>query len=201
MAMRLAVGLLALVATGAVEARNFPQAEYDHKTHWIVSGGLQNGGDTLQEVVDAGTGEVLEKLKAGGFFNVRVGGVLALGQASDWSVEMTAGYLYDEVNSNINVNDNAKFERATVEVIPFYNFGRQRIGFGATYHFNPKFEQTAGVGNVEIEFDDAVGGILQYDVMYNQQLSVGFRATYIQYELGSLSVDAPSFGMHVNYQF
>jgi hypothetical protein len=199
--MRLAVVGLALVAASAVEARNFPQAEYDHKTKWIISAGLQNGGDTLQQVIDVGTGEVVEKLKAGGFFNVRIGGVMALGEASDWSVEMTAGYLYDEVNSNINVNDNAKFERATVEVIPFYNFGRQRVGLGATYHFSPKFEQTAGVGNVEVEFDDAVGGILQYDVMYNQQLSVGFRASYIQYELGSLSVDAPSFGMHINYQF
>jgi hypothetical protein len=198
--MKKILGILLAVST-PLWAANFPPAQYDGKMKWILAAGLQGGGDALQSVVDVSTGDTVEKLRAGGYFALRVGAVLPLGEQKNWSLETTVGYLYDEISSNINVNDNAKFERTTVEVIPFYNFGRHRIGIGLTYHISPKFEQTASVGNLEVEFDDALGGVVQYDVRYDKWISAGIRAGFIQYDYTGGSVDAPFFGIHLNYEF
>ncbi len=179
----------------------YPDASYDHQFHIVASVGVKNGGDSLQQVVEVSTGEVIEKLRSGGFYHGNVGVLLPLGETSDFSVQITAGYLYDEISSNININDKASFSRVTAELIPFYNFGRQRIGVGVTAHFNPEFEQNASIGNADIQFDDAVGGFVQYDILYDHSISAGIRLDYIEYEVPGFVLEAPSIGVHVTYQF
>ena len=181
-------------------ADTFPKAEYDHQFHWILSFGLQNGGDPLQEVVRVNDGVVIEKLRAGGFSSMHVGGILPLGQSSDFSLQFTGGYLYDEISSNIN-EDKAWFRRSTAELIPFYNFGRQRVGLGLAAHFSPTFVEKTVEGDFRAEFDDALGAVLQYDVMYSQSLSFGFRAEYIEYKISNEVIQAPSIGIQANFLF
>jgi len=194
-----------LIATFAnnsfAEEPNYPDASYDHEFHIVASFGVKNGGDSLQQVVEVSTGEVIEKLRVGGFFHFNAGVLVPLGSDSDFSVQITGGYIYDEISSNISVNDKASFSRVTAEIIPFYNFGRQRIGVGVTAHFDPEFEQTATIGNQIINFDDAVGGFIQYDVMYDESISAGIRLDYIEYEIPGFVLEAPSIGVHVTYQF
>jgi len=195
--------LYSAIYTSSVFAKepNYPEASYDHKFHFVASIGIKNGGDSLQQVVEVSTGEVIEKLRVGGFFHGNVGVIFPLGENSDFSLQLTGGYIYDEISSNISVNDKASFSRTTAELIPFYNFGRQRIGLGVTAHFGPEFKQNASIGNANIQFDDALGGFVQYDIMYDQSISAGIRLDYIEYETVGFVLEAPSIGIHVTYQF
>lgn len=179
----------------------YPDASYDHQFHVVLSAGIKNGGDSLQQVVQVTTGEVIEKLRVGGFFNGNLGVLVPLGEDNPFSLQATVGYIYDQISSNINVDDRASFQRSTAELIAFYNWGRQRIGVGATAHFNPKFKQRATIGDFQIDFDNAVGGYIQYDLMYDQHISGGIRADYIEYKLGNTVLKAPSIGLHLNYSF
>jgi hypothetical protein len=193
---------IASIATNSVaEEPNYPDASYDHKFHFVASIGVKNGGDSLQQVVEVSTGEIIEKLRVGGFVHANVGVLFPLGDDSNFSIQMTGGYIFDEISSNISVNDRASFSRYTAELIPFYNFGRQRIGIGVTAHFEPEFEQNASIGNLLISFDDAVGGFIQYDVMYDQSISAGLRFDYIEYEVPGFVLEAPSIGVHVTFNF
>ncbi len=199
----LTLSLSLVLVSGVLQAKEpyYPDASYDHQFHVVLSGGIKNGGESLQQVVQVTTGEVIEKLRVGGFFHANLGVIVPLGDDNPFSFQATAGYIYDQISSNLNADDHASFSRSTAELIAFYNWGRQRIGMGATAHFNPKFKQRASVGNVDLKFDNAVGGYIQYDLMYDQHISGGIRADYIEYKLGNAVLQAPSIGLHLTYSF
>ncbi len=195
------LSLLTIAASVSAKEPNYPEASYDHQFRIVASVGIKNGGDSLQQVVEVSTGQIIEKLRAGGLYHANAGVLIPIGDESDFSVQVTAGYLYDEISSNVTVNDRASFSRFTFEAIPFYNFGRQRIGLGVTAHFEPEYEQNASIGDVNFTFDDAVGGFVQYDLMYDQSISGGIRLDYIEYEVDNFVLEAPSIGMHVTFHF
>ncbi len=177
---------------------------FQHRSQFVINFGIQNGGDELIPLLDADTGEQVDNSRAGGFTRLTIGGDIALGD-SDFSVEVTGGMLYDGLTSNLN-ESKSKFERKVLELIPFWNWDRHRFGIGATAHLEPSWSfKPDSQPSISTEYKDAVGAILQYDIRYDQNISVGARYTYIVYEedvdVVTEEVDGQSFGVHVTYAF
>ena len=200
-----------LAATGAQAAeekfrRPTPQdTEYQHRSQFLFSLGLQNGGDVLARLRDVETGEIVDQARAGGYWFMEFGGVIAFPNMPV-SLQVTGGYLATNVVSNIN-ESRADFKRYTVSFIPFYNFGRQRVGLGAVAHIEPTVTfKPDGQPNDEWKMDDEVAAILQWDVRYDQNISVVARSLYVKYEItegGPVGeeADGRAFGVHFTYSF
>lgn len=224
----LSLGLAAATFAGNVQAADpltgrptKEDAEYQHRSHFFLNFGIQNGGDQMWALVETdstGTtvGEQIDSSRAGGYTRLTFGGEIAFGQ-SPISLQIGAGLLRDGLTSNVDESKSV-FKRKVIELIPFWNVGRHRFGVGATAHLEPVFYANPdGPGSYNQEFDDAVGLLLQYDIRYDQDISVGFRYTNIKYEYDEATVvdfgDGPmpllgddeyagnSFGIHLTYAF
>jgi len=180
------------------------EANYRHTSQFMVNFGIQNGGDELIGLFDSGTGEQIDSSRAGGYARLTLGGDIALGD-SDFSIEVSGGLLRDGLTSNVN-EDKSVFKRKVVELIPFWNFDRHRLGFGVAAHLEPVWSVNPDAGpSMTVDFKDTVGAVLQYDIRYDQNISVGARYTYITYE-EDVAADAAEFdgnaiGVHVTYAF
>ncbi|MFN4291596.1 MAG: outer membrane beta-barrel protein [Permianibacter sp.] len=178
---------------------------YQHRSVFFVNFGVQNGGDELLALNDAESGEQVDSSRAGGYTRLTVGGEIAIGD-TPFSVQIGAGLLRDGLTSNVD-SSKSVFKRKVLEVIPFWNFDRHRLGVGAAAHLEPTFYfNPDGPGSFSEEFDDAVGLVVQYDIRYDQNISVGARYTYINYEsaeegASDEEIRGNSVGLHVTYAF
>lgn len=179
-------------------------ALFQHRSQFVINFGIQSGGDELIALIDDESQEQVDNARAGGYTRLTLGGDIAIGE-TDFSVQVTGGWLYDSLTSNLN-EDKFKFERKVLELIPFWNFDRHRVGIGATAHLEPSASfKPEGLESTSFEFKDAVGAVLQYDIRYDQNISVGARYTYITYEedvdTATEELDGQSIGVHVTYAF
>ena len=178
---------------------------YQKRSHFIFNFGVQNGGDRLISLTDNTSGEEKDSARAGGYVRVTFGGEIALAD-SDFSIQIAGGMLQDGLTSNIN-SDKSTFTRKVIEFIPFWNFDRHRVGVGAVAHLDPKWTlDLDDQPTIRWEFDDAVGAVLQYDIRYDQDISVGARYTWIDYETvddapSQLDVTGRALGLHFTYAF
>jgi hypothetical protein len=91
------------------------------------------------------------------------------------------------------------FTRYPVDLLALYNIGNQHLGFGLTYHADPKLN---GNGHVpDVVFKDPVGLVLEY-----QYRIFGFRYTNIRYKVdgactGRCSYDGSTLGFFFNFVF
>ncbi|NQD36336.1 hypothetical protein HPT27_04805 [Permianibacter sp. IMCC34836] len=188
-------------------------SRYLHNSQFLLSFGIQNGGNEMWALTDKDTGEQVDSSRAGGYTRLTFGGDIALG-ASAFSVEVVAGVLQDSLRGDLD-SGKSVFKRKIIELIPFWNFDRHRVGVGAVAHLEPTFyANPAGPGGYSQEFEDAVGAVLQYDIRLDQNISVGARYTYISYEktdeiemIGSRPLlprneySGNAFGIHITYAF
>lgn len=196
--MKVILWVVFFVFSGLVQASDIgtkptkQDYSYQHKFQITAGLGIQNGGDKVWELVWVDTGKTAEIVRAGGFWRGEIGAQIPLGQ-SPFSVQVDAGMLYYEGRSSIEINnDKANFRRTLVNVIPFFHFDRYRVGVGATQHFSIAFNDydTASDQSMRIDYDDATGAVAQIDARYDQNIMVGFRYTYINYESSDADLDA-----------
>ena len=184
---------------------------YKHRSLFFVNLGIQNGGDEMWALVDSESGDQVDSSRAGGYVRLTLGGEIAVGD-TPFSVQIGAGLLRDGLTSNVDINDpgagKSVFKRKVIELIPFWNFDRHRVGVGVAAHLEPTFHANPeGPGSFKEEFDDAVGAVFQYDIRYDQDISVGARYTYINYESDDLTLlpkdeySGRSIGLHFTYAF
>ena len=206
---------LALLAAGSAHAidnkvnRPTPRdAAYQNKSQFLFNIGIQNGGDVVGQLVDSESGEVVDQARAGGYWLLEAGGLIAFPDIPV-SLQVTGGILSTDVVSNIN-EGRSDFNRYTVTLIPFYNFGRQRIGLGASAHIEPELQvRPDGGPDQDFIMDDEVAAVVQWDVRYDQNISVGARYTYLTYTINEATnasmvgteVEANAFGVHFTYSF
>ena len=187
------------------------ESQYQHRSLFFVNLGVQNGGDEMWALVDSESGDQVDSSRAGGYVRLTLGGEIAIGD-TPFSVQIGAGLLRDGLTSNVDINDpgagKSVFKRKVIELIPFWNFDRHRVGVGVAAHLEPTFyANPEGPGSFKEEFDDAVGAILQYDIRYDQDISVGARYTYINYESDDITLlqkdeySGRSVGIHLTYAF
>jgi hypothetical protein len=182
-------GLLCLAAAGA-------RAEDDYvpgTTHAGLDFGLSYGGDKI----------VTQHYLIGGYSTLYAGKGLFLGFGpqhnfadSDWSFKATVG-IYRGFTTALN---STTFTRYPLNLLFQYNVGRQHLGFGLTYHANPKLDENND--GPDVAFHDAVGGILQY-----QYSMFGLRYTYVRYTVSGAcpfarcSYDGSSLALYLNAVF
>lgn len=214
--LSLAVAAFANPAQAADPLTGRPVKEdslYQHRSQFMINFGIQNGGDQMWALTDSDSGEQVDSSRAGGYARLTVGGDIAIGNLP-FSVQVGAGLLRDGLRGELD-SGKSVFKRKILELIPFWNYERHRFGAGVVAHIDPKFHANpAGDGGYSQEFDDAVGAVLQYDIRYDQNISVGARYTYITYEktgtvetiggevmLPEDEYSGRAFGVHITYAF
>ena len=193
------------MATFAAAAK---EPENGTRMDWFVGFGLTHGGDELAEVeVYYDDDSHDEDLRAGELITIAAGIVVYFPMPS-WSLQTSIGYHTDDVG---DYNDDIKFDRYPLELIPFYNFRNHRLGAGLSYHLSPELDLKE-IGGPKVEFDDALGWLVEYDYSFsgweNGGFALGVRYLWIDYEAektsnirGPSSVDGNHIGIHVDYMF
>lgn len=185
-------GVLAASASVNVQAR-----EID----WYVHAGLDFGGDEMVEVFfDDGESD---EINAGELLYVAGGLIVQTAPRLNEHLEtqLTIGWKFDSVDAE---NGDVTFSRFPLEALQFVKNGRWRFGGGLTYHLNPTLEGDGVVGDLDVEFDDALGVVAQVDFAANNHLLIGGRLTFIDYEIDDVdaeSVDGNSFGIFAGARF
>ena len=145
----------------------------------IVTAALTFGGEKLAEVdVETYYDDIeREDIKAGELF--MFGGGLLYTQDT-LQIQATLNYHVDGVFGD---NGDASFSRWPVELLAFWATPQWRIGGGATYHINPELDIDIDYSpNVNIDFKNAAGVVVQAEYRLSEQLSIGLRHTAIEYE-------------------
>ncbi|TQV76890.1 hypothetical protein FLL45_02755 [Aliikangiella marina] len=173
-----------------------------------------------------------DSVEAGGLYKLAFGAEIPL--SGDFTLMTSLGTQFDEVYGDLLDGSGGEgsfsYSRTTVELIPFYNMGRHRVGLGAELHLSPKgrFKESAVNQFRHVStytFDDAEGIVLRYDYLINKNLSMGVKLTQMTYDFESVStyyavggnavvdqtlpcisnceeiVTADSFGIHLSYRF
>ena len=201
-----AVFLLGMASAVAVVAN---EQENGARMDWFVGFGLTHGGDELAEVeVDYDGDNHDEDLRAGELITLAAG-IVVYFPLPEWSLQTSIGYHTDTVG---DYDDDITFERYPLELIPFYNFSKHRIGAGLSYHLSPELDLKE-LGGPKVKFDDALGWLVEYDYSFsgweNGGFVLGVRYLWIDYEVDKVNsfstsgveVDGNHVGIHINYMF
>ena len=185
-----------MVALPMLAMLNLAHAEsIPAQTHMVGTFGITYGGDKLATV----------HYTNGDDQDIHGGGLLLFGLGVDhqfgnqWELQATLNYLFDTSHAE---NGDVTFSRWPLDVLAFYRNGPHRIGGGITYHMNPTFDADTPAVNFTVDFDDAVGGIIEYDYFFTENVSLGVRGTLIDYKSdGNESISGNSIGLILNGYF
>lgn len=99
---------------------------------------------------------------------------------------VTVGYKFGGVLAQ---NGSLLWNSVPLELVEFYRVNNMRMGIGAAYHTGNKlkYDDVPGVGTLNVNFDDALGGVVQIGwAPTNGRYTVDLRYTDIKYRvLGS----------------
>ena len=166
--------------------------------HFLLTGGLTYGGDKIAKI-EYDNGDNVD-IRGGGLLLIGVGGLYRFDQ--NWEAQLSLNYQFDRANAK---NGDATFDRFPVDLLGFYRMGAHRFGGGITYHMNPTFDSNFDIANGKqrIDFDDAVGAVIEYDYFFNDSISLGARYVNIKYKSPDISgdLDGSYGGVFVNGYF
>lgn len=173
------VSVILLTLASAAQARSYFEL------------GFESGGETLFSSSDY-------FLTAGGGFKFALGVQNEVGDHGD-SLSLALGYLADSLDAS---NGTAEINTVTFDAIYAIPVGSHRFGAGASYHIGPTYkEDLAGNSPLIIDFDDALGLVLQYGYKYSNGFQIVVRITNMDYEVGALRLDASSLGIFLSNGF
>ncbi|MDQ7016244.1 MAG: outer membrane beta-barrel protein [Gammaproteobacteria bacterium] len=186
---------LGLILTSSVALADAP----------FFTASFEAGGDTLAELTD-GT-----ELTAGGDFYLALGYEVSIPNSKSLSVLSSIGWKY---GSLVASDGDADLTRFPLELIIQSSVSdKVKLGAGLSYHLAPTYNETSpGIASLTIDFDNALGFVLQGGYSLSKQSSIGVRFTAIDYKINTLSfngsnfkvndtIDASSFGLFYNYNF
>jgi hypothetical protein len=185
-----AVPALVLMAAAAV-----PMASHAAEVRPVAKIGFDFGGDNL--VTAQFTNGSSDSIKAGELLYFGVGASI-ITDSRDIEVEVTASYKFKNISAS---NGDIKFTRYPLEALVFYRMPKFRVGGGLTYHLSPKVSGSGVASNINGNFDDSLGFVLQGDYLVTQKASVGARYTSLKYKVGGTSIDGSSIGITAGYRF
>jgi hypothetical protein len=184
--------ILAALAAPLAHADEEGQATTSSLTHPVLEFGIARGGDKVLDAHFFFGGR--ESIHAGDAYYTDFGLEHEFAD-SGWGYKVTGGYAFATIGS---FGSDRTFKRFPLDALATYSFGRQRIGFGATYHFQPQLDMN-GHG-ADVRFHDAPGVILQY-----QYWMFGARYTYVRYRPkdlpGAPDLDGSSLGLFISIEF
>ena len=178
----------------------FFACEISFAANTVLTFGADFGGETLATIQysDGST----SSLKTGNGLSAAVGGIWGLNEL--WTLQATVGLKY--ATTQEASNQSADFSRTVLEAIGFYNFPDQnmRAGGGLAYHMSPKVDASGAVLNGSINFDSALGYLVEWDYVQkgnSPALLAGLRYTLMKYSANGSSVGADSFGFQLGWIF
>jgi hypothetical protein len=180
---------LTLLLAGTAQARD---------SNLLFQFGLDMGGDELAKVTY--TNGDTETIDAGGLFQLALGTTFQTAPESHPNLEtqLSLGLKLDLTTAE---NGDLTWSRIPVEVLEFYTTPQWRFGGGLTYHMNPSLDGSGEAANINVDFDNALGAILEVDYITAGKTYVGGRVTLIDYTVGSTKLSGNSVGVTVGVRF
>lgn len=163
--------------------------------------GIYDGGDTLISAEGDYDydyfGSFDQDLKAGGGGRLAIGYHIIFGENNNRSLLLSFGYLSDSIDAS---NGDAEIDAFTADAIYGFHFDSHRLGIGASYHMDPDYEEDLdGFPSFTVEFDNALGAVIQYTYAYTPAFQFGVRYTEMDYEVSNFTIDASSIGLLIAY--
>lgn len=153
----------------------------------------ETGGDKLV------TTNSVDSISAGGGLKVAIGVQNSISEDGSAAIRLSVGYLFDSIVAS---NGEADFSTMTFDALYIINSGPHSFGVGGTMHMSPEYSDNVdGYWPVKVEYEDAVGLLLQYGYHFVPGLELGFRYTDLQYESATSIRDASSFGIFISNGF
>jgi hypothetical protein len=152
--------------------------------------GFEAGGDELASTT-AG-----ESISAGGGFKFAIGIQNRINETA--SYRLVAGYLFDDLDA---VDGSAESSALTFDALYMRHIGAHSFGIGGTMHLSPEYSENSVFGRLDLEFDNAVGLLLQYGYHFSPSLEVGVRLSDLTYKVNNVELDAGSFGLYLSNGF
>lgn len=152
----------------------------------VLTGEIAFGGDELASV----SGDYEEDLQAGQLLNLGIGYDFDLNPAKTLLLRAGINYKFDSIDAD---NGEADFDRWPLDLILISRQGAFSLGAGITYHLSPSYDATINGISTEVDFDDALGFLLQAGYMMTEKIELGARVTMIEYEPSQPTVLFPSF--------
>lgn len=171
--IRLSDSLVALAFAVALAGHTLPAAA---DVQGIFKLGYDFGGDEMVTVpfTDGST----KTIKANEGFYLG-GGVAFLDRDRTWELDLTLAYKFKLINAS---NGDVTWSTVPFEALVFYRFDHVRLGGGVAYHISPRLEGTGVASALDIKFKDALGGIAQVDWLITENVALGLRYTFLEYE-------------------
>ncbi len=161
----------------------------------VVRIGIDFGGDKLAGATF--TNGSTDTIKAGELIYLGAG-LSVITDSKDIEVEATLSYKNDSINAS---NGKIDWTRFPLDALVFYRMPKFRMGGGLTYHLSPKLSGSGVASNINGNFDDSLGFLLEGDYLVTQKVNVGLRYTNIKYKIGGASIDGSSIGITAGYRF
>jgi len=185
-----------LTALALAVAAAAPVASHAFEIRPMFKAGADFGGDTLVTVVF--TDGSRERIKANDGFSLG-GGAVIVPDTLDVEIEVSLAYKFDFI---VAKNGDVDWTRFPFEVLVFHTRPELpfRVGGGLTYHLSPKVDGSGAARNVNINFDDALGFVLQgeYRIAGRINLNAGLRYTSVTYKASGLG-SAKSNGLGLTF--
>jgi hypothetical protein len=164
----------------------------------FLKAGLDFGGNTVVDVVFTDGSRDSIRANEGFYFG---GGASIINAANTIEVELSVAYKMAAVTGD---NGDVDFGRIPLEALVFYRLEKLRLGGGLTYHVDPKLDGSGVLSSVNVDFDNALGLVLQGDYRFGEHFTLGLRYTGIKYEASapfSGSVKGNGIGVTAGYRF
>lgn len=190
------LAIIAATSLALLPSITFAAEPSGANTQLLGTFGVTFGGDDLATV----------EYTNGDSTTLHAGGLILFGLGIDhqfgnqWEIQSSINYHFDRANAE---NGDVTFQRFPLDVLGFYRSGSHRFGGGITYHMNPEFEIDVPGAHGTVSFDDAIGGVIEYDYFFTPSISLGLRGTLIDYKSSDVedSVNGNYVGLMLNGYF
>ncbi|MDH5408175.1 MAG: hypothetical protein OEZ33_04895 [Gammaproteobacteria bacterium] len=157
----------------------------------IIEAGIHFGGDELLTTpyTDGRQGT----MNAGEMLSFAFGPLFNMSES--WKFQTTIGVKTDaEYATDVEVS----WVRFPFNATFFYETEKTRFGIGMTYHLGPKVKGSGAASNIQQEYEDALGYIVEFNYRRHAGFLWGIRFTFIDYERKDLRlepIDGNSIGL------
>ena len=114
----------------------------------------------------------LRNLYGGAYYRYRTSPTLAYG------AQFNIGWFNNSISAD---NGDVSLTRYPMELIPYVEFHKVRLGLGFTQHTNIEFEDDA-VDNFSVDAEDANGTVILVEYLFADHLALGLRVVDIDYK-------------------
>jgi hypothetical protein len=165
---------------------------------WLIRAGIDSGGDDLVSVVydDSTTDEI----KAGELSHIATGIEFSTMPSVNpcLRTEINIGWKFDSITAS---NGSIKWGRYPLEILQFIKLENCYVGAGLTYHINPTLEGSDFAEDLNADFDNALGYLLEAGYGITEGWSLGCRFTFIDYSVNNVDVSGNSVGIQSKIMF